>query len=830
MTNRKMKCCSTQTYCSLRFSFWSTGGMLPAPMNPCLLPQSVPLTEGICCTISDMNAKQTTVTQKTLVEQLVRRYPGIAVPSQKILYDILGTLIKERKIYHTGEGYFIVTANTYFVSNDATEYSKRVWRKDSEGTYQANSESCVDPVKESTPTVSHCLLDQNMLPEQSLGWLMSQEPKRRGKKGHIERKPLIQTHIISSSAENRSWDTMKSLTSVKEKLKHRRFGLGLFWRSTPKKEKHKEYSTFSAQFPPREWPVRDEDDLDNIPRDIEHEIIRCINPTLTVDNLIKHTKLMQKFEERKKYTTEGTSAEALTLRQKYLSKECVQKTQIRKAKHKRKTESNKEKQMSRNNWKSLVDEPTSQSQKLEEDISLLVTNQQPLGAAAESQVIYKRQIKNPFQGLSWRHNFYAKAYKGRINRQRKPRSRNQERDLRRFTKSLDSSRASEYEAEQLLAEMQADNTKQKKLPEANRFSLQLKKDSLREKVSFPQSSALRIDDKCKCFLESKVSEDNVYRRAVKRNLGDVQKFLDSYAEDKNVHKEKTKYLLHLKGEYFRYKADAVGEMLDQAANEFQNVHLSNYTTNVTREKEFVVTCRQKTDKKNEPVSKYDCANRPGSVKLEGDRLTNRCHPQNQKAHDCDKHSLLHLDDSFECSKPHQLLSCRAFSGTRDWNKPLQKLGTPLKNSKVSIYPSQYNTTVNRCDSKGYGYRQSADFAESICDSKKHQKPDLTEGSCSCSQVLPTVSRKEEETSFTECMKASAVGFCGTNEALQNCTCEMAETVARHTLGPEARETRTSPGKIGLILKNDHTVVSGENHTEGTENHSVTGDSGIDSPR
>ncbi|NXJ07983.1 STOX1 protein, partial [Odontophorus gujanensis] len=809
----------------------STGGMLPAPMNPYSLPQSVPLAEGICCTISDMNADQTTVTQRTLVEQLVRRYPGIAVPSQKILYDILGTLIKERKIYHTGEGYFIVTPNTYFVTNDATEYNKRVRRKGSEDTYQANSERCADPVKESTAAVSRCLPDQNMLPEQSLGRLMSQEPKRGGKKGCTERKPLIQTHIISSSAENHSWDTLKSLTSVKEKLKRKRFGLGLFWRSTSKKEKHKEYSTFSAQFPPREWPVRDEDDLDNIPRDVEHEIIRCINPSLTIDNLIKHTKLMQKSEERKKYTTEGTSAEALTLRQKYLSKECVQKTQIRKAKHKRKTESNKEKQMSRNNWKlKTVDEPTSQSQKLEEDVSLLVTNQQPLGAAAESQVIYKKQIKNPFQGLSWKHNFNAKAYKGRINRQRKSRSRNQERDLQRFTKSLDSPRASEYEAEQLLAEVQADNTKQNKLLQANGFSLQLKKDSLRDNVIYPQSSTLRIDDKCKCFLESKVSEDTLYRRAVKRNPGDVQKSLDSYAEDKSVRKEKAKYLLHLKGEYCRYKADTVGEMLDQAANEFQNVHLSNYTTNVTRAKEFGVTCRQKTDKKNEPVSKYDCANRPGSVKLEGDRFTNRCYLQNRKAHDCDKRGLLHLDDSFECNEPHQLLSCHAFSGTRDWNKPLQKLGTPLKNSKVNIYPNQYNTTVNRCDSEGYGYRESADFAESICDTKKHQKPDLTERSCLCSQVLPTVSRKEEEISFAECVKASAVGFCDTNEALQNCTCEMAEAVARHALGPQARETRTSPGKIGLVLKNDHTVVSGENHTEGTENHSVTGDSGIDSPR
>ncbi|XP_072196984.1 storkhead-box protein 1 [Excalfactoria chinensis] len=797
-------------------------------MNPCSLPQTIPLAEGICCTISDMNAEQTVVTQKTLVEQLVKRYPGITVPSQEILYNIIGTLIKERKIYHTGKGYFIVTPNTYFVTNYASECNKRVHQKDSEDTYQTNWVSRADPVKENIATVSRCLPDQNTLCEQRLGQLMSQEPKGGGKKGCSEGKPLIQTQVTSSSAENRPWDTMKSLTSVKEKLKCRRFALGLFWRGTSKKEKHKEYSTFSAQFPPREWPVRDEDDLNNIPRDVEHEIIRCINPTLTVDNLIKHTRLMQKFEEKKKYTTKRTSAEVLTLSEKYLSKEGVQKTQFRTAKHKSKMKSNKEKQTSRNKKKSHVHEPASQSEKLEENVSLLVTNQQLLDAAAESQVIYKKQIKNPFQGLSWKHNFSAKAYKGRINSQQKSRRRKQERDLQRFTKSLDSPGAFEYEAEQPLAEMQAGNTKQNKLPQARRFSFQLKKISLSDSVSYPHSSTLRIDDKQKYFLESNVSEDNVHRGTVKRNPGDIKNSPGSYTEDKNVHKERAKYLLHPKGECCRYKAGNVCELLDQAANEFQNVHLSNYTTSVTREKEFGVTHRQKSDEKNELVFKYDCTNYPGSTKPESDRFTNRCHLQKQKAHDCDKCRLLHLDDSFECNETHQLLSCRVFSGTRDWSKAVQNLGTALKNSEVNIYPNQYNIAVNR----GYEYKGSADFAELICSSEKHQKPDLTGESCLCSQVLPMVSRKEEETSFTECKKASAIDFCDTNEAdaLQSCTCEMAEVVACHTLGPQAKETRTPPGKTGLVLKNKYTVISGENHTERAENHSITGDSGIDSPR
>lgn len=93
MTNREMKYCSIQTVCFLlSCSFWSTGGTLPALMNPCSLSQSIPLVEGICCAISDMNADQRIVTQKTLVEQLVKRYPGNVFVSLPLKMTLSSTL------------------------------------------------------------------------------------------------------------------------------------------------------------------------------------------------------------------------------------------------------------------------------------------------------------------------------------------------------------------------------------------------------------------------------------------------------------------------------------------------------------------------------------------------------------------------------------------------------------------------------------------------------------------------------------------------------------------------------------------------------------------
>uniref|UniRef100_A0A8B9QAK5 Storkhead box 1 n=1 Tax=Apteryx owenii TaxID=8824 RepID=A0A8B9QAK5_APTOW len=790
------------------FSFWALGEVPPVLMNPLSQSQFVPLAEVLCCTISDMNADHAMVTQETLTEQLVKNYPGIAVPSHKIVYNTLGTLIKERKIYHTGEGYFIVTPSTYFNTHDATEANKKVQSEDSccsspSVTYLVSTENCADLMKANIPMVSryrscYCFPDKNMLCEQRYRQLMNHEPNGGGKKGCSELKLSIQNQVVSTSGETHFWDTIKSLTSVKEKLKCKKFGFGLFWRSASKKEKRKkEYSTFSGQFPPEEWPVRDEDDLDNIPRDIEHEIIKRINPMLTVDNLIKHTVLMQKFEEQKKYISKGTSAEVLTVGQKHLSKERVQKAQSKRAKRGRKSKSRKEKQISRSNRKSQIRELTSQSEKLEEHLSLPVTNQQPFDIAVESQVIYKKQIKNPFQGLSWRHSFYVKGHKGQINSQLKSRTRKQERGLHR-PRSLDSSKTFEYEAEQLVAEKQADKAKPNKSLHVNRSSLHLKKDSLSENISYPQGSTLRIDDKCKCFMESNISEDNTCRRTAPKNPAAVQKSPHSYTED-NVCKEDAKYSLDLKDEHCKYKADSACKLLDQTSNEFQNVSLSNYTTNANLLKKTSVKYRQKTDKKNELAFKYDGTSWPGSIKPEGEGFTDDCHFVYQKAHDGNTCSSLYLDDNFKQSEPCHLHAGHASSESKDWNKAV--------------------------------------LAESIDGSKAHQKADFTKESCFCNRVLLTIHRKEEETGLTACVKTSAVtNSCNANEAdsdtetLQNSTYDMGEDLACCVLGPQAKEMGNPLVKNGLIFNNACTVISGKNHLAGAESHSITGDSGIDSPR
>ncbi|NWI36028.1 STOX1 protein, partial [Picathartes gymnocephalus] len=818
------------------------GDVTPAFMNPLLWSCSIPLAEGICQTVSDMNADHVMVTQDTLMEKLVKNYPGIAVPSHNILYNILGTLIKERKIYHTGEGYFIVTPSTYFTTNDATEDNRRVLLEDScccsspSITYLVNIKPCADLVKENIPTVScyrscHCFPDQNMLCEQR----HRHESNGEGKRGCSELKTSIQTQGISaSSAENHSWDTIKPLTSVKAKLKSKMFGLGLFWRSGSKKEKHKkEYSTFSAQFPPQEWPVRDEDDLDNIPRDIEHEIIKRINPTLTVDNLIKHTILMQKFEEQKKYISKekkyisnGTSVEVPIVRQNHFSKDCIQKAPRKTAKHSRKTKSKKEKQISRSSRKFHVQKLTPENVKLEENISLPIKNQEPPDGAVESHVIYKKQIKNPFQGLPWKpRSFHARAYQGVVNSQLKCQTQKQGRALQR-PQSLTSSRPFGCETERLDAEGEADKAKQNNLLHANRSGLQLKKNSLSENGGYPQGSNLQIDNKSKYFLESNISEKKVSKRTVKK------KSPCCYIEDSGACKEDAKFPFHLKDEYCRCKADPACELLDQTASEFQNVHLSNYTATVNLAQKDGVKYRPKSGKKSELIFNYDCASHPGSMELESEGFTGKFHLLYRKGSDGDTCTLSHLDENPEGRAPCHLLPGHAFSDTRDWSAAVS-----LRACKVSTCPAQHNTTVNKCHFGEHGHKGSASFGESTDGSKEHPELDYTEESWLCSQVLLRGHRKDEETGLTECGKGSAVAdFCHAAEAgsdagaLQNFTCEVGEGVAHCALGSQIKEVRDSQGKKELFFKNTSPVIPEQKHSEGTETHSITGDSGIDSPR
>ncbi|XP_008279138.1 storkhead-box protein 2-like isoform X2 [Stegastes partitus] len=332
-------------------------------MSPISQSQFIPLGEVLLLAISAMNSTHKPVTQEALTEHLQTCFPGVPTPTEEVLHHTLSMLVRERKIYPTPDGYFIVTPQTYFITPSLIRTSSKWYHLDErsaerhqhQNQQQHQQTQCTSPLSGTiTPSTSGAVRDRAH-PKSSQNHsggvgdsfynssYRGEDPpshhttlQRRSPKDH--REVYSSPHSPQTPPQQAGGNTEKSRSTLGFPFKtdtltkhrgggvggaggtgdiekqgggsgagSRKFGLKLF-RLSFKKDKAKQLATFSAQFPPEEWPLRDEEVPSQLPRHVEMEIIRRINPDLTVENLARHTAVMKRLEEERAQRSKASSA------------------------------------------------------------------------------------------------------------------------------------------------------------------------------------------------------------------------------------------------------------------------------------------------------------------------------------------------------------------------------------------------------------------------------------------------------------------------------------------------------------------------------------------
>lgn len=90
--------------------------------------QFTPLSEALCWAILELTSQRQAATLDTLRNALRNAFPAMQRPSRELVYDALAKLMQERKIYHTSQGYFVVTPETRRLRRDSSN-SRRCSRE-----------------------------------------------------------------------------------------------------------------------------------------------------------------------------------------------------------------------------------------------------------------------------------------------------------------------------------------------------------------------------------------------------------------------------------------------------------------------------------------------------------------------------------------------------------------------------------------------------------------------------------------------------------------------------------------------------------------------------
>uniref|UniRef100_UPI00398F338F storkhead-box protein 1 isoform X2 n=1 Tax=Pristiophorus japonicus TaxID=55135 RepID=UPI00398F338F len=807
------------------------------------------------------------------------RAVGIATPSQEILHNALGLLIQDRKIYHTGEGYFIVTPRTYFITGNVRKqsypcvpYEDRVPSL-SPVTYLVSVEDYEDTRKEKElPGVAHCksccCFSQQEV-EQQPDQCLPSEPNSLGQGSYREPRPSVQHRATSTSHGHQG----SELSRAKEKENPiRKFGLSLFRRNTKKEVPKRVYGTFSAQFPPEEWPVRDEASLGNIPRDVEHQLIKRINPGLTVDNLVRHTLLMKKLTKGNASHCHGTLTEQLISKQRHRSKDGPQKAPARRQ-HQRRARSSGEKQRLKHRVSlqasKVVPRPGSGPSAKElakprrnEGDQLLSgeLKAQPCMGSSPTTHVYKKKIDNPFSKVPPRE---VKHHRSQNTRLKSSRAEGHGKVGRR-SRSLDSTRAD--------SALSAGECPLERIqPNGSRHLTPSEEDSM----GYPETHAVRTEHRHRSYTHHNLSNGCQTQDCPSKSQKPVSHAGDhtsnhmqhlaqaagrahqEYERDKCVHVTRQEV-----GHECR-NGPLPHTWQDQAPKQSQNPAVPTSVNPECVEKlpnqphrsgAQLMPEGQASEPEGEATSEPETDGRQSETFTDDDQTLYQ-----RELDEDDACSSLYLNDDAEITQCSQLstplpgLSC---ANDPEWHRPGIE-GVPAGLSNESWVLTKILLEEQRAANSGFGEKQAASWLEANISSLGQSKP-------WCGKKPHTQLHRYRPTSQLACgyveeedhpggcretpdlLVSSIFDYCNTTgadsdpETLRNQTSEGSRSPAGHELwavhqGMKAQLMINLERNLGFLHHSHNAALpqtdqEDHSHLETLENQSITGDSGIDSPR
>ncbi|KAL5018696.1 hypothetical protein ScPMuIL_004418 [Solemya velum] len=241
-----------------------------------VIPQTqfIPLPEALCLIIMDLNTHQVVATLDTIREKLHQYYKEMQAPSDQLIYDTLGNLIRERKVFHTGFGYFVVTPETYRLPTDDPRMSYHT-------TWMHYNPMYIPVFPQSRAPMKTISCQTSLIEDPEAATVQKTEVETKVDKGKSKlfRSQSVKKSKDKAVVKEASEGEFKRTTSLRykekskgavkdvnlktsninqDKDKGQKTSLlskifGRNKKKAPPPENEVEHATFSAQFPPPEW-------------------------------------------------------------------------------------------------------------------------------------------------------------------------------------------------------------------------------------------------------------------------------------------------------------------------------------------------------------------------------------------------------------------------------------------------------------------------------------------------------------------------------------------------------------------------------------------------